>query len=135
MFYNFAVVVTAGSTEANPTVETLKLTKGIIHRVEVEFPRGCKGYVSLKLYHQEHQVWPSNPPGAFKTDAYTVPIDEHYKLDSAPYSLKARGWAPSATYDHTITVRIGILSEEVLSPLTGLGAMFKKFFKLIGIGG
>lgn len=135
MFYDFAVVVPAGTTEAAPKVETLKLTKGIIHRVEVEFPSGCKGYVSLALYHQEHQVWPTNPSGEFSTSGYTIPIDEHYRLHTKPYSLKARAWSPDATYNHTITVRIGILPQEVLSPLTGLGAMFKKFFKMLGIGG
>ena len=68
-------------------------------------------------------------------EGYTIPIDDYFPLDAAPYSLKAVGWAPDAEYDHTITVRIGILPEEILSPLFGLGASLKKFFNLVGVGG
>ena len=126
MFYDFAVTVTAGVTKAAPLEQELKLTYGVIHQVEIEFPRGCKGYVSLALDHWEHQFLPTNPDEAFNSDGYTIVIKEHYPLTTAPYSLYARGWAPNATYPHTITVRIGILPLSVLQPLKGLGAMLKK---------
>ena len=135
MYYDFAVVVPAGTKEATPVEQTLKLTKGIIHRVEVEFPGGCKGYVSLVILHEEHQLYPTDPDGVFNSNGYTIPIDDYFPLDTAPYELKAKGWSPNAVYDHTITVRIGVLPEELLSPLTGISGMFKKFFKLIGLGG
>jgi len=135
MFYDFAVVVPAGTTQSSPKEQTLKLEKGIIHRVEIERPTGCKGYVFLALMHGGHQAFPKIPSEAFTGQGPPIVIDDHYPLTSPPYSLKAVAWSPEAIYDHTWSVRIGILSEDVLSPLTGLGAMFKKFFKLIGLGG
>jgi hypothetical protein len=135
MFYDFAVTVTAGKTEAAPKEQELKLTYGVIHQVEIEFPRGCKGYVYLALDHWEHQFLPTNPDEAFSGDGYVIVIKEHYPLITAPYSLYARAWAPSATYNHTITVRIGVLPESVLLPLKGLGAKLKKLITPITIGG
>ncbi|MBA7582459.1 hypothetical protein ES708_24387 [subsurface metagenome] len=135
MYYDFAVVVGTGNTVDNPKEEDLELTKGVIHRIEVEFPRGCRGYVHLELLHREHRVWPTNREGDFAGEGYTIPIDEHYKLTSEPYALKARAWGVDCGYPHTITVRIGVLPEAVLSPLAGVGSMLKKFFKLMGVGG
>jgi len=132
MYYDFAVTVTAGKTEAAPVVEILKLTAGIIHRVEMEFPAGCRGYVYCKLFHQEHQVWPTNPQGTFRGEGYIIPIPEYYALTTAPYSLKAVAWSRDATHNHTLRVRVGLLTEEELEPLIELPAQFQKFFKLLG---
>uniref|UniRef100_A0A6M3Y2N6 Uncharacterized protein n=1 Tax=viral metagenome TaxID=1070528 RepID=A0A6M3Y2N6_9ZZZZ len=133
MFYDFAVTIPAGTLESAPIEQELNLTHGIIHRVELEFPAGCRGYAYLAIYHREHQILPTNINEAFNGEGYTIPIDEHFDLTEPPHNLLARGWSPNATYDHTITVRVGILPEEVVSPLTGVGAMFKKFFKLLGV--
>ena len=126
MFYDFAITVIAGTTEAAPKEQELSLTHGFIHQVEIEFPRGCKGYVSLVLYHREYQFLPTNPDEAFNGDGYTIVIKEHYDLREPPHILLVRAWAPNATYNHTITVRIGVLPQSVLLPLKGLGAMLKK---------
>ena len=133
MYYDFAVLVETKHTVDSPKEQELVLTHGIIHRVEVEFPAGCRGQVCLQLFHREHQVWPTNIDEAFNGEGYTVPIDEHYELTSEPYVLKAVAWGVSCNYPHTITVRIGILPEEVLVPLTGLGTMLQKFFKRLGV--
>lgn len=135
MFYRYGVTIPKGKTKAEPYQKELTLTKGIIHRVEIGFPGGCRGYVYLVLDHREHQLLPTNPDEAFNGERYTIVIKEHFPLTSEPYTLIARGWAPDAAYDHTITVRIGILPEWILVPLVGLGNLFKKFFKLVGIGG
>lgn len=133
MFYDFAVTVLAGTTKAVPKEQELKLVHGFVHRIEVDFPYGCRGYVSVVIYHREHQVWPTNPDRVFSAEGYTVPVREHYDLTVKPHNLLVRAWSPDADYDHTITVRVGILPEDVLVPLTGLGAMLMKFFKRLGV--
>lgn len=133
MFYEFAVAVPAYTLEVWPVKQVLKLTAGIIHHVEVEFPAGCRGYVYCKLLHQEHQLWPTNPQGSFRGEGYIIPITEYYPLVEAPYSLKAVAWSPDAIYDHTLRVRVGVLTEEELEPLKGLPGQFQKLFKLLGM--
>jgi len=135
MYYDFAVLVETKHKANSPKEEILTLTKGVIHRVEVEFPAGCRGQVNLQLFDREHQVWPTNTDEAFNGEGYTVPIDEHYKLTSEPYALKAVAWGVDCSYEHTITVRIGILPEEVLTPLVGLKQIFSSLFPVKRIKG
>ncbi len=134
MYYDFAITVTAGKTEAAPKEQVLKLTHGIIHRIEIGFPPGCHNLVKVKLLHEEHQYLPTNPDGYFAADGYNIPIEDYFELYTEPYSLKFIGYAPDTTYDHEIHVRIGILPQEILSPTETVSGLLKKFLKLIGVG-
>lgn len=133
MFYDFAVTVPAGTAKSSPVIETLKLTAGIIHPLSVEFPAGCRGYVYCTILHQEHQLWPTNPRGALRAEGYIIPIEDYYPLTTEPYSLKVRAWAPNATYNHTLTVRVTVVTEEELEPLKDLPSQFQKLFLLLGV--
>jgi len=133
MFYDFAITIPAGTAEASPVEQELNLTHGIIHRVEVEFYPGPRRYVWVKLFHREHQLWPTNLDGSFQTDGYTIAFDEYEEMLESPYVLKVRGYSPNADYSHVVTVRIGILESRaallLLNALKGL----MKLFKLLGI--
>ena len=51
MLYVLALTIPANTAEATPYEEDLKLTDGVITRVEVEFPAGCAGLAhSCLLY-------------------------------------------------------------------------------------
>jgi hypothetical protein len=133
MFYDYAVTIPAGTAEASPINQDLVLAKGVIHRVEVEFYPGPRRNVSLVIMRGDHQLWPTNPSGVFSTDAYTIAFDEYLELKDQPLTLRAVGWSPNATYDHVVTVRIGILeSKSAMLLLTALQGMLK-VFKLLGI--
>lgn len=95
-------------------MQQVKLTHGIIHRVEVGFPSGCAGLVHIQIKEGLHQRWPSNPEGSFNSDGYTIGFDEHLKFYEEPYILTLVGWNLDDTYDHIIEVRFGILPPEVL---------------------
>jgi len=125
MFYDFAITVPKSRTEANPVEQVMKLTYGVIHRVEVQFPIGTQALAHCKLLHEEHQLFPTNPEGSFASDGYVIPIDDHFELFTEPYSLKAKCWNDDDTYAHTITVRVGILPPETLSPWAALGQALK----------
>jgi len=133
MFYDFAITIPKGTTEAKPEERTLQLAYGIIHRVEVEFYPGPRRYVWVKIFRHEHQIWPTNLDGSFQTDAYTIAFDEYEELTVRPYELLVRGYSPNADYDHVVTVRIGILESRtgilLLDALKGM----MKLFKLMGI--
>lgn len=133
MYYDFAVTIPAGRGLTNPVEEVLELTHGIIHRVEVEFYPGPRRYVWVKLFHLEHQLFPTNPESSFRTDGYTIGFDDYYELKTSPYTLLVRGYSPDADYEHVVTIRIGILESKgaimLLSALKGL----LKLFKVLGI--
>lgn len=116
MYYDFSFTISANTTKASPHTEKVKLTYGIIHRLEIGFPRGCAGLVHFVILEALHQRWPTNPQGSFNTDGYTIAFNEHLKFTRKPYILTLSGWNLDDTYDHTLEVRIGILPQEVLIP-------------------
>ena len=133
MFYDFAVEVTANTLESAPKEQSLKLTAGVIQRLSILFPPGPHGMVKLKLMEGGHQFLPTNPEGYFATDDEVLNIDEFYELKTEPYTLKAVAFSPGTTYNHTISMRIGILRPEEVEKASGLMAALKKFLKLVGL--
>ena len=133
MFYETELTIPAGRTEANPIEGILKVTHGIIHHVEVEFRSGTDFTAWVKLNLREVTLFPTNPDGWFKADGRAIVFNDYRPVFSAPYEIKIVGCAPSSTYDHTVYVRIGILPQEALDPMTGLRGLFNKFFKLVGL--
>lgn len=119
MFYNFPLTLTLGTAEASLEEEEAKLTHGVIHRLEIEFPAGCSGLAHLRILHLDHQLWPTNPGGNFASDNHVIIIDDYYQLYDGPYTLKLQGWNEDETYDHTVTVRIGILPQAVAEHIYG----------------
>ena len=135
MFYDFAIAVPANTLESAPVEQTLKLTAGVIQKVSLLFPPGPHGMVKLKLMEGGHQFLPTNPEGYFASDDEALNIDEFYELTSEAYSLKAVAYSDGTTYNHTVSVRIGILRPEEVEKSSGLMMALKRFFKLVGIGG
>ena len=133
MFYDFAITIPAGRTEDDPVEEILELNEGVIHRVEVEFYPGPRRYVYLKLFRHEHQLWPTNPDGSFRTDAYTISFDEYYELKGEPLQLLARGYSPDADYDHVVTVRIGIIESKIALLSLKIARGLERFLHYVGI--
>lgn len=134
MYYDFAITVPLGTPANAPVEQELKLTHGVIHRVEVEFYEGCRRKVSLSLFIGGHQIYPTNPEGRFCTNGYTIAWDDYYELFSEPYALKAVAYSPNAVCPHTLVVRIGLLESEVALAMLRIAKLLTKFMKLVGIG-
>jgi hypothetical protein len=133
MFYDFALTIPANTAQASPVTQELKLTAGIVHYVEIEFPSGCAGLAHVQIRQPEATYLPTNPDGSFHSDGHVIPIKEHLELGPGENTLKAVAWNLDDTYQHIVTVRIGVLAKEQLEPVTGLMALLQKFFRLVGV--
>jgi hypothetical protein len=133
MFYDFAVVIPAGTPENSPVEQKLKLTAGLIIRIDVEFPAGCRGYVFATVMVGGHQLYPTNPEGAMNTEDFTVQAYDFYPLLEAPYQLKARAWSPDADYQHTLTVRVDLVRIEDLTRLLPFLQGLEKLLEYMGV--
>lgn len=133
MYYEFDITVPANTAKTNPVKQELLLCKGIIHRVEIQFPIGTRALVHGRLKHHLFGQLPTNPEGDFKADGYIIPIDENLEFNAEPYKFDAEFWSEADTYDYIVTVRVGIFKDKtsifVLSVLKGLAT----FLKLMGI--
>ena len=126
MYYDFSFTIPANTTKASPHTEKVKLTHGIIHRVEVLFPERCGSLAHCVIKEGLHQHWPTNPGGSFNSDGETIIINEYLEFTRRPYILTLVGWNLCDTFPHTLEVRFGILPVEVLMPEETFIQAFKK---------
>ncbi len=134
MFFSYPVVVPANTLESAPVLTRIKLTAGTLYRIEFVFPAGCQGMVHLAVEHQGTQQWPLTKGYSFTAEDFTVGIDDRYELDAEVNELVAKAWSPGTNYDHTLTVRVGILPKEVFEPQPELTTGLQKLLRLIGVG-
>jgi len=132
VFYDFTLTVPANTDYTTPIERRMRLTKGVIHRVEVDFPVGTRALVHVQIFRGGHQIFPTNPDGDMKTDGQVIAWDEHEELDDEPLELVAKGWSTANTYDYDIAIRIGLLSKEVIYPFTGLFGTLRKVLAFLG---
>lgn len=124
MFYRHSLTVPASTPATSPVIETMYLTHGIVHQVEIGFPPGCAGLVHVAIFRYEHQAWPTNPDNEFAWDDYNVVItNEAFGLVGHPYTLSLRAWSEDNTFDHTIVCRIGVKRPELHRPGSWVGRL------------
>lgn len=116
MFYNFSLSAGPLSEPVSNNKTTLKLTHGIIHKLDVIFPPGSHGLFYLLIYDNTHQVFPTNPGSIFAGDNEIITFREHLPMLYEPFELYAYFWNFDDTFAHTITLRIGVLPVRVLAP-------------------
>lgn len=131
MYYDAKITIPANTPQNSPVIERLKLTKGIIHRAEVEFPEGCAGLAHVTICQAIHQVFPTNPDGDFNSDNFVIAWNDFLSLEVEPYEVQLLGWNEDDTYEHTITVRIGILPREILQPPAAEAGMIQRIYRLV----
>ena len=132
MFYDFEVSIPANTLSTAPITQKLQIAKGVLHYAELTFPAGCKGYVYAKILHHNKQILPTNLKGSFRADNYTIPMREYIKINEPPYTLTLVGWSDGSTYDHNLTLRVGILQEAELNPFLKMPKLFANLFKFLG---
>lgn len=125
MLYQAHLTIPANTLEIAKVETILKLPQGIINKVEVAFPPGCNALAHVQVYIKEHLVFPSSPDDSFAWDNYTEQWAEDFNLNEAPYELAFRGWNLDENYEHTITLRIAMLSNT--------NSMAAYLQKLIGV--
>jgi len=133
MIYDFPITVPAGTTAAAPLVTPVKLTRGIVHKFELEFPSGCAYTVFAQIKRGSHQVWPVNPGGYFCSEGFAISFDEYLEVAADANEFQVYTWSPSAAYAHVLKLRFGIIESDtalfVLKVLKGL----QRFLQLMRV--
>lgn len=112
MFYEYDITYPPNTPKEREQVNILRLTRGIVKRVELVFPRGCAGLVGVRIFRGPVQVIPLNFPAWIETDGETVRINSDIDLRVNPYELEVRGYNNDDTYQHTIRVRVEMVLPE-----------------------
>ena len=133
MFFEYDITVSKNTTEATAEETHCPLAKGIINRVDVQFPIGCAGLVHCRIKHHTLPHLPSNPSGHFKSDGFIITVGGPIKFLSEPYEVDVVAWNTSTKYDHTITVRFDIVDSESYLLMSRVFEGMAKMLKLAGI--
>ena len=112
MIFSYSDIVLKNTNYANRQKLVMPLGKGIIYKIEIQFPLGCGGLANCCINRSLTQLWPSNSGAGFSSDGFVISFDEVYELLYAPFELELYTWNLSTTYDHTITVRIGLTPKS-----------------------
>jgi len=112
MIYTANITIPANTAAANPTLGRVKISLGLIYKVELQFPPGCGGLAHVVINDGGYQVWPSTLDSDFATDDYTISFEDSYLKQADPSELQIYGYNEDETYPHTIQVRLGVASKD-----------------------
>jgi hypothetical protein len=115
MLYCWDITIPPGTLVADPIEQELKISKGVIVKVQLKFPSGCHGLVKVRLLRWTTQLWPLSTGEWITGDDETVDALEYYEFEEGPYRLDFAGCSPASTYAHVITIRVVVLPKIVAS--------------------
>ena len=113
MIYTANITTVKNTAQSSLKKTTIRVTKGLVYKVEFYFPSGPAGLMGLAVFDGLFQVWPSSVGEFFQSDDETISFDDLYLKDSAPYEFQCYTYNEDDTYDHKVGVRIGLVSSDV----------------------
>ena len=116
MAFSDSLIIPASTTLLTPVSLVFKLYPMTIRRIEVTFPSGCVGLVSVWFEYQSRQIWPINDLGTFKGNNQTVVFRPNFEVVDSPHVLTLHGSNSDDTFPHTVYVVIdGEFGEDFWS--------------------
>ena len=113
MIYAASIRTSPGKSEATATRTPIKITKGLIWLIEVDFPAGCVGLVHVQLFDGKYQLLPASPGKTLAGQNQLLRYDDSYLKEAAPYELTLVTWNEDELWPHNIQVRIGVASSRL----------------------
>lgn len=126
MNFFFDISIPADKKESLPYTEVLKLSYGVITKVQIVIPHGHKGLGHIILKYHESQLYPLSRGEDYHGDGTDITFEDAFPLFVEPYELKAVGWNDDDTYAHAFLVAVNILRPEERSqevPLSSIEGM------------
>lgn len=113
MIYSANITTPKDTLLVSPKRTPLKVTRGLVYKVEVDFPPGSAGLMGVAIFDGGFQVWPSTVGQWFTGDAIEVDFEDIYLKESAPFQFTIYTYNLDDTYEHLTIVRIGLVSKEI----------------------
>lgn len=113
MIYQSTITTSKNTSRDNAKQTILKLTKGLVYQVEVEFPSGPSGLLHVRICDSGYQVYPSNGGEWFSSDGVKISFNDTYLKATPPYQFDIFTYNLDDTWDHICMVRIGLVSKDI----------------------
>jgi hypothetical protein len=112
MIYSVDITTPSGTALSGMQKTLVNISAGLVYNVEFHFPSGCAGLAGLAVFDGLFQVWPSSPGNFFASDNETIRFEDLYLKNEPPMNFQVYTYNLDDTYDHTLSVRIGLVSNE-----------------------
>lgn len=100
------------TTESDPLITTIKLTRGRITGGSIFFPSGPAGTLHFLARIGIHQIVPFNTGQNLRLDDCVIPLSLGIDLLEPPYQIDCVTWNDSTLYAHVLTVVIHLDPNE-----------------------
>ena len=131
MIYTATITIDANTAEVDAVRTVLRVGKGLIWRIEVEFPPGCAGLAHLKINDGLYQLFPATPGESFASDGTVIGFDDLYLKNSAPFEFVITTWNLDEAWPHTLQVRVAMASAEAFMSRYMPSVSWDKFNKVL----
>jgi len=112
MIYSVNITTLADRKKDNLLRTTIRVTKGLVYKVEFYFPPGSAGLMGVAVFDGLYQAWPSNVGEFFTTDDETISFDDLFLKGAAPFTFQCYTYNLDTKNKHMVGVRIGMVSDE-----------------------
>ena len=132
MFYRYSLSIPRSTPKNAPVSLPFKLPAGVIHRIIVKFPPGCHQHVYFAIFQGANKQFPTGPAEWFQGDGENIDFKEHV-VTKHGFHWNIKGYSPDTNFPHRITVRIGVLREEDVTPLSLVKDLVSVFKRMLGV--
>lgn len=112
MIYTANITTPKDTAKTNLKKTVLHVTKGLVYKVEFFFPSGSAGLMGVAVFDGLYQVWPSSVGEFFVGEAQEIDFDDLYLKESAPFEFQCYTYNLDDIYEHFVSVRVGLVSND-----------------------
>ena len=113
MIYLKQITTPANTSASSPKKTVMKISGGLVYRLEIEFPPGPYGLLHCYIKDGNYQVWPSDNSVDFVGDNSKIAFDDLYLKTIPPLTFDIFTYNLDDTYEHTLIIRLGVVSAEI----------------------
>lgn len=113
MIYSANISTVKDTAKISPLRTELRITRGLVYKVELDFPPGSAGLAGIAIFDGGFQLWPSTLGQWFTGDGIVISFDDVYLKEAAPFAFSVNTYNEDTEYPHGITVRIGLVSKDI----------------------
>ena len=111
MRFSYSLAVPADTPQLQPAVSSIKLVKGRLARLRVQFLRGPHNLVSVVVREGMLQIAPAADSDAFFGDGSIEEMPMEYPLSDPAPELTLVGWSPGSRYPHLVSFYFDVEPE------------------------
>lgn len=113
MIYSKLITTPKNTLIVSPLSTDLFLSKGLVYKMEIQYPSGSAGLMGVAILDGSYQVWPSTGLEWFTGNGGLISFDDIYLKESAPFKFTIKTYNLDDTYNHSVQVRIGFVTSDI----------------------